>query len=470
MKKRNSNLIQAENFILLLVTAFFQITTLPSHAQDFQLKRRVVHGIRMINLNNQIKNQYSYPETTGIVIQQVIPDYTAWDAGIKINDIIYSINEQPILSPTDLSEKPINELTEGTSVNYKVWRDNNWLTLNAKGRAKPKERSVDIVYTYQTIETASGKLQSIISNSKEAKKENKPAILFIQGSTCASIVDIDTLDVYKQLTDGLTRMGFMVMRIDKPGVGDSEKKRKCEEIDFGEHVMLYESAVLKLQSLGNKNIYLLGHSFGASVALALAAKNSTIKGIITYGGLTNSWGEYLTEITRLNLTQNGVNATQVEIMTKKMQDVLHEILIKGQNPETIKKSDEMASVVVERILGWSSEKEYLNGHSLAFNKTFNEFKPNESWNILNCNALILHGENDFEAINTEYSKRPLEWNNMQKRRDFIIIGNADHSFAEVTNMEEGIKLKRSSEYISYMKRNFSKNIVKVISSWIMDQK
>jgi len=92
-----------------------------------------------------------------------------------------------------------------------------------------------------------------------------PAILFIQGYTCGSLDNVNSMHPYIQLIKGLAEKGYVVKRVEKPGEGDCFNLPACEDIDFHTEVNAFAAGLEKLKSydfVDSDNIFIWEHSMG----------------------------------------------------------------------------------------------------------------------------------------------------------------------------------------------------------------
>ena len=94
--------------------------------------------------------------------------------------------------------------------------------------------------------------------------------------------------------DSLTAKGFVTIRVEKTGMGDS-KGLPCNECDFHTEKQGFLDGLKQLKSLpyvDKQNIFIAGFSIGGVIA-PLIAQPEPVKGIIVYGTAGRNWLEYL---------------------------------------------------------------------------------------------------------------------------------------------------------------------------------
>ena len=120
-----------------------------------------------------------------------------------------------------------------------------------------------------------------------------PAVLLLSGS---GPQDRDeTLGDHKPFAvwaDFLTKLGFVVLRVDDRGVGSSSGDAKfLESTTTASYVSDAQAAIRFLYTqpmVDTMRIFVLGHSEGANVAVKLANAQTDISGVISLAGMTSS--------------------------------------------------------------------------------------------------------------------------------------------------------------------------------------
>ena len=91
--------------------------------------------------------------------------------------------------------------------------------VTLKGRPFEKSDAYEVIYG--AVPSRAGRLRTILTRPKGEGKH--PALFLIQGIGLASIDNpVGPLSSYKTIVDDFTRHGFVTLRVDKPGCGDSE--------------------------------------------------------------------------------------------------------------------------------------------------------------------------------------------------------------------------------------------------------
>jgi pimeloyl-ACP methyl ester carboxylesterase len=435
------------------------------------LKRKYSNGFHYQILTSEIKQEKSFIGDKGLFVKGVLPNSTSESAGIKEGDIIVEINGTPITDVSVFTQSPLSEITEGNPVEYKVWRNKAFVQLTTTAKAKTSKTKQGISYEYGEIRTSFGNLRTLVSKPINIS-DKLPAILFIQGNMCESIIEVPEKDPYNQFCNEMTLQGYAVMRIDKPGVGDSEGKfTTCNQMTFNQELEQFQAGLESLienKSIDSKKIYLFGHSMGGVITPILASTNPSVKGAMVFGTLTTNFGSYYPEIINKSLLQSG-NRPEVALEYKNYSsEIITALFDQNRTPQQIISDKPEYKSVLLQILGWNEKDNTILYRSLAFNRELNKIDPKEYWEKVSCPILSIYGTSDFEAMDKEYATAMIGWTNPKysKYSKAIILEDTDHAFALVGSMEEGLKLKRSGNYAQIMKDKFNPLVVTKTVEWM----
>ena len=168
--------------------------------------------------------------------------------------------------------------------------------VTLKGR--PFETSDTYEVLYGSVPSRAGRLRTILTRPKGAGKY--PALFFIQGIGLASIDNpVGPLGSHKIIVDDFARRGFLTLRVDKPGCGDSEGG-PARDVDFDTELDGYRQALKMLKARSDVDaglIFIFGHSMGGVMAPLLAAE-SPGPGHHRLWTIARTWTEYMLENTR----------------------------------------------------------------------------------------------------------------------------------------------------------------------------
>lgn len=273
------------------IAVFIFIVVMFKSGFSQSLERRAFLGIQMEVVTDEVQRVMNLPSAKGILISRVIPGSTAEMAGFEKGDILLKI-ESTELTGTQQVVDLLKNYRSGQQLNYTLYHNGKTLTKKVTVQGLLRESYAGLEVIYSSVRAGDSELRTIIT--KPAKSGKLPAILFIQGIGCYSLDSpLDSSRSEIQLFNQLARKGFVVMRVDKSGIGDS-KGMPCEKIDFNAELEGYMQAfasMKRLEYVDTSKTFILGHSMGGVMA-PLIAKKYSVAGIVAYGTIGVNFMEY----------------------------------------------------------------------------------------------------------------------------------------------------------------------------------
>lgn len=254
----------------------------------------------------------------GLRIVGVLPGSPAAGAGLEPGLRIMGINGRAIGTHEQVIDA-LRRVTAGEKVVVEVRRDDEPArSVSITAAPMPAETVPGSRLRYDTVAVPAGyRLRTIVTepiDSPRAAAGRVPAVLYVQGIVCESLDRPGNPDaVDTRIIHALAGAGFATMRVDKPGLGDSEGP-PCGDIDFATELEGYQAALRALAAtpgIDPERIYVFGHSMGGVMAPYLAA-GGTVRGSMVYGTIVRSWFEYqLENVRRQTALQPGITEAQV---------------------------------------------------------------------------------------------------------------------------------------------------------------
>ncbi|WP_010268676.1 alpha/beta hydrolase [Paenibacillus senegalensis] len=190
------------------------------------------------------------------------------------------------------------------------------------------------------------------------------------------------------IAEALGNAGYDVLAFDFSGCGESDD----DKVSVARQVEDLKAAIAYGQSLGYRQIGLLGHSLGSLVSLK--AYSDDIEAMVLYGALTHpldySWADYFSKEQQQQMETYG-----------------YAIVPKEAGPR--------AEVLIDRCLG-----EELTG-----------IDPEEVLRPVQCPVLIIHGNHEQDALELAFlagSKKALAY--LPEGSRVEVIEGANHHFKE----------------------------------------
>lgn len=423
-----------------ILVAYLLLVSTINYAQS-PLKRRAHWGVSY-EFNDQ-----------GLVITSVSPDFSFFKAGIKQNDIIVFVNKSEIKSRDDF-RKALAGKYEDDKLSLDILRKSKKLKITVVADPYPYEKDEGIKFEYGEWTTSSGdQLRSIVSKPENSSGK-LPAILFVQWLSCDHVEAQPTfMDGNVRLVHDLSKAGYLVMRTDKPGVGDS-KGRPCNEYGFNYELQVHKEALNVLRNnpdVDINRIVILGTSMGGTMA-PMIAEGQNIKGLIVTGCYYKTWFEHMLEIERRISYLEGdlpsVTYSKMQQWSKFYSLYLNDKMSPG---EIIERHPEFKSL-------WQGSPQHQYGRPAQFYMEANDHNVAEYWQKIEAPVLTIHGEYDY----------------IMSRQDHELIAQAMNNkkagtgtYIEVPMMDHGLNIYESQKaaYTSFSPV-YDDNLTKQVLDWL----
>lgn len=372
----------------------------------------------------------------GAVILSIEQGSPLEDAGLLQGDRILKVNNTLAASDeiwTDISYG----LRAEQPTQFLIKRGEEILNPTVELKPWPKEKHAAIDTYYEEVTNDFGLTQRIII-TKPQKRGKQPALLLIGGLSCSSIElhPTRTNNWQKVIRDLVEKTGMVMMRIEKPGVGDSDGN--CAEADFLTDLSGYHAAIRKLKSkdyVDTTNIIIYGSSMGSALAPYLANKHG-LAGVISDGTFFKTWFEHMLEIERRIRQMSGDSESViVEKLNNFFIPLYYKMMIE-------KKSYQEAINEYPALVAYNYHSpEHMYGRPMAYYQQLQNFDLAGGWENLKVPLRIMRGTNDWimSAYDNQmimdlldrnghedhvlYEQEGMDhWNTIHKRSDDSFLG------------------------------------------------
>lgn len=414
---------------------------------------------------DEAKAKANYLQTgEGILISVISPGATFENIGIKVGDILLSINQKPINSPAEMIAMA-QSLNEGDPIEVNLISNGEKVTKKGavKGRAKETSDIADV--NYDSVEMPLGTLRTITHIPKN-RTGKVPAVFYIQGLPCQSNEYLDSKFVLRQAFDDWIKAGFAVFRVERPNLGDSHTTKDCKDMDFNEEVETNKAGYRKLLSydfIDTDNIFFFGHSMGGWTAPFIAEQKQP-KGIMAYGTGFRSWFEYLIDLFRIQATYGGATHVQAEQQTRMMIPMLYQWLEEDKSVEEMRKNPALKPAVDSLFEG-----NYFNTRSAHFFHTMSKQNLAEQWSKVTGKVNIFYGEFDTAALNARDAITIAEIVNQAHpgNGEYTILPKTEHMFGKVDSYKQTFDLYATGKIGQYASQNYNHEVGRVTVEWMM---
>ncbi|HKY05547.1 MAG TPA: alpha/beta fold hydrolase [Blastocatellia bacterium] len=408
--------------ILLILT----ILTGASPAQGSQLPRQSYWGAAAA-VNSK---------GPGAVIRRVSPGSPAEKAGLKPADVILRVNGKELTDQPTYSQI-VKSSRAGEAVTLEVSRAGQMLTLQLVPARMPKEVIKGVEVIHDSVVTEPGHRVRTIVTRPENRQGRLPAILLIPWLSCDSVEwPLGAPFGLAKFLQGLAeKSGYVLMRVDKPGIGDSEGP-DCSKNDLHTDMAAFRAALQALKKydfVDTNNIYLLGASLGGALAPVIA-QGENIRGIIITGGFAKTWHEHMIDHERTRLELTGMPAGEINTAMRGYIEFYSAYLNQKLMPgEVIRQRPHLAKL-------WYDEPWGQYGRPAAFYHQVQELNVEGAWQKVSAPVLIVYGEYDWIMSRADHE---LVARIVNKQRPgsarLVILPKTNHSLDVYESMEKTFK-------------------------------
>lgn len=422
------------------------------------LQRAAFLGVRVAAIADEERHKLKLEGDAGIVVEEVFAESTAKEAGIQVRDVLLSLNGKPLRASGDLVSR-IAAMKGGDAVEFAIRRGAESMTKKTLLKPRPRETSREYAIEYTAVMSRAGKLRAIVTRPHGGGR--KPALFLIQGVGLASIDNpIGPLAPYKAIVEHFTKRGFVTLRVDKPGAGDSQGG-PARDVDFDTELDGYREGLAFLKTRADvdpENVFILGHSMGGVMA-PLIAKDEHVRGIVVYGTIARTWPEYMLENSRRQMELAEREPAMIDDRLKQLSALLTYLYLEKTPPAKIaREHPELRSLLAESI----TEDKYFVDRSVTFFSQLTDKNLGSAWSGFEGDVLALWGAADFVSAEDDHALIARIVNGRRPgNATFQVIDETDHGFASAESKVDAYERMRANK-----PGEFNRKVVDVVFDWV----
>jgi pimeloyl-ACP methyl ester carboxylesterase len=397
------------------------------------LKRGALFGVKVTSLADEDRQRLNLEVGRGALVEDVIPGSTAEAVGLKAGDVIVSIDGAKVEGPSG-TIRAISSRKAGESVTVEYRRGDETLKQQVTLKGRPIEPSDAHEVEYGSIVAQAGRLRTIVTRPKGLVGKH-PGLLLIQGVGMSSVEG--SFGGYREIINDFTARGFVTLRVDKPGCGDSEGG-PTDAVDFNSELNGYRQALKALRGRADvdpANVFVFGHSMGGVMA-PLLGPEVPVRGIIVYGTIGRTFAEYLPENFRRQAELLDSPAGAVDRQARADATLMTRLFADHLTPkEVLEKYPDLR----ERVEAIFPDGRTLGGRGLAFYEQLAAKDPGEAWEAFDGHVLVLWGRADFVSLEEDHALIARIINRVQPGNGtFLALDGIDHGFKKATSPRQSM--------------------------------
>lgn len=330
--------VMSQNFVcswMLLLAC-----TIWATAQD-DLPR---HGVIGLQVTTADITKSPRPDNPAVV-QRIVEGSAAAQAGFQSGDVIRNIDGIPVTAPFQFSRTIARHLA-GDVVHIAVTRGAQDLNLVAVLKPRPFETSPNADVLYRSVSVRGARRRVIVTRPQ--RPGPLPAVLFMQGLGCESIDGTDRKTGYGAVVSAFEKRGFVTMRVEKTGEGDSEGP-PCTDLSVTPDIEA-EGYLAGLRFLKSRDfvdparVFIFAHSLGPLIA-SLVIGEEPVRGFMAVETVGRSWFEYDIERVRVQAALSGQLPAEVDDTVRRYEPCSHRFFVEKEKPEELLRTPECQQVL-----------------------------------------------------------------------------------------------------------------------------
>jgi len=320
-------------------------------------------------------------------------------AGVQVNDEIELIASSrsarvegdPVRDATAFGAL-VRSARAGDAIALRVKRAGASIPVRVTLPAMREEAVDGATVTYGSVATPKGYRVRTYTSRPRGATGRLPLVVFIPWLSCSPAENpLAAYDGWsKMLHTVMKEGGAQLVRIEKPGVADSEGP-DCSATDLDDDMGAFRAgirAALADPGADPERLFLFGGIVGGALAPILA-REFKVRGLIVTGGFTRTWYEHMLDIERRRLTFSGMKPADVNSGMRALGQLYDRVLHGGRSPGQV-----LAESPAWRPY-WDDEPERQYGRPIDYYRQLEALDDEGAWGQVTVPTLVVWGEYDW---------------------------------------------------------------------------
>lgn len=366
----------------VFLIALFLLPIVGAKAQNDLLRRRAFWGASIA----------APGKSPGATVRQVESASPADKAGLKQGDVIAQINGKEMTDALTYAAT-FRAVRTDDKVSLRVVRQGKTLDLQIVPTPLRRETLQGVAVTYGSVVTERNhRLRTIITKPTGASGRRLPAILFVQWLSCDSVEVLNNPSdgVEKTLRALASKSGYVLMRVERPGLGDSEGP-DCSQSNLQDDLAGFRAAFAALKTydfVDTNNLFVFGASIGGALA-PIIAQGENVRGLIVTGAFAKTWYEHMLELERRRLELAGRPPAEVNDAMRGFSEFYSMYLNQKLTPaEVIRQRPRLSAL-------WYDQPAHQYGRPAAYFQQVQELNVEAAWEKISAPVFVIYGEYDW---------------------------------------------------------------------------
>lgn len=422
------------------------------------LKRRGMIGVNLAPLTEDMRKQFNVAVEKGVVLTAIVPGGAAEKAQLKPGDIVVRVQGETVESLPGFM-KGMRKFGAGDTVKFTVVREGAETTAEVTLNPRPLENWPDVDVVYDSAGDAGKRVRLIVTKPKDAGKH--PAVMLIQGLGPNPIEFMGQgANPIKSFVAELTKAGFVVVRAERFGVGDSEGT-DVHENSIATDVASFRAALTKTSKLDfvdPAKVFVFAHSSGAAIA-PMVVKDLPIKGLVTFAAFARPWKEHTMDAYLRDWKLELKKEDEIKELTALATLFNEECYAKKKAPaQILADNPQLKPFMADSV----QEDTYIMGIHYKFIQELANLDLGAAWGTVKSPVLAVWGEADWAASQTDSELIASIVNKSAPNKGkFVALPKTDHVFGLAEDQEESFLAGRSGG-------SFNPAIVDLLTKWMKE--
>ena len=414
------------------------------------------HGVIGLTLGPADSKAPENPKTNPPTVLSVAAGSAGEAAGIERGDAVSEVDAFPVDASSDFV-RLIGRHLAGDQVRIGLVRADQRITKTATLKPRPFEVSGDASVLYRSVQVEGARRRVIVTRPKAPG--HYPAVLLMGGLGCYSLDGELTRDTgYGPILRALLKHGFVTMRVEKTGEGDSEgpactDARATAELEAEGYVAGLR-ALKAYDFVGPDKVFIFAHSLGPLIASLVLPKES-VRGVVAAETIGRSWFEYGLENVRRQSALVGEPLDQVDADVRAHEKCAHDFYVLHQSVDEIVKQGEQCAEMIRSYAGVPG----------PYMQQIGDLNLAKQWKQIDVPVLVIYGTSD-PATSVDEGRYLVEIINTfhPGRASYVELPGMGHDFALYSSQAVFLRRRQDSKL-----HPFDDDILAVIIKWIDEQ-
>ena len=373
-------------------------------------------------------------------------------AGLRAGDLIQSMDGAPVTS-SDQFVHAVARHFGGDSVQVGFMRGEEMGIKTVVLKPRPLETSAYADVMYQSLKVRGSLRRAIVTRPRKAGR--LPAVLLMQGVGCYSVDSADRKSGYGRVIGELEQRGFVTMRVEKTGEGDSEGP-ECEDVHAtpdleADGYVAGLRALKQYDFVDAEKVFVFAHSMGPVVG-SLAIAQERVRGFMAVETVGTGWFEYDLERLRVQAALTGKAPDAVDAEVREYTGCSYRFYLGKETPEQLDQTPVCRGFTAP-----------FGGTPYTYMQAVADISLGRQWKQADFPVLVVYGTGS--PVTTAHQSRYLA-----ELINRLHPGRA--TYVEVPGM--GHDLNRYASQEEYMQRGntphtFHTGLIEVMMAWLNQQ-